>query len=430
LSKSRGAASFGRGVRWWFCTLGRVEWSIALSVPLGFIVIFVIAIGPAMLGSGGTADDASWVARLAFTWIAGLAVQVAITQALFTFRRPYKPHLEGSPAVLAEHLDDIPLHPITLTIGGVWIAIPDLTFNGERRESLFEEDRQRGSFIEKFSGGSRVLALWSGLLLALGLGVLVCLLIDMATTPGVIAQTGAIAEKTLSVSNARTEQNAAVAAVARPWIAAGWILCLQGFWQLLPVPQSLGRVGWSTAIGLFAQHPDPGATERVQAQYAVRIVRWWLVACAAATLVLGTLAIHTSGISTQPGGRALPAFAGIALLALWLFLSTRNEDLFASQLTLAGNQETGVLKSRMGIRTVLHRWQTARRQREQTERLRAVAQRERAEANDAARADEILQRLHAEGPAALTNDERAILSRVSEAIRRQRAREDHNPHNP
>ncbi len=384
-------------------------------------MICVIAIAPAMLDSVGTADDASWFARLAFAWIAGLAIQVAVTQALFTFQRPQKPDLAGLSAVPAEHVDDVPMHPVTLTIGGVWIAIPDLTFNGEHRESLFEENRQRDSLIERFSGASRVLVLWSALLLSLGLGVLVCLIIDTATTVGVIAQTAAIAE---------TEQSAAVAAVARPWIAAGWILCLQGFWQLLPVPQSLGRVGWSTVIGLFAQHPDTGANERVQAQYAVRVVRWWLVAWSLATLVIGTLAIHASGISNQPGGRALPAFTGITLLALWLFLSTRSEDLFASQMTLAGNLETGVLKSRMGIRSVLHRWQTARRQREQTQRLRAAAQREQAEANDATHADEILQRLHAQGPAALTNDERAILSRVSEAIRRQRAREDQNPHNP
>ena len=420
LSKSRGATNFGHGVRWWFCTIDRVEWSIALSVPLGLLAVILIAIAPTLFV--GDAADTAWITRLASVWVMGLAAQAAMTQTLFSVKRPFR-RPSSSQASSSATLDvDAPPHGVTLTMGGVWMAIPDLVFDVGDREMSDVNDRRRRSVLETFSGASRVLALWSVLLLTLGLGVMACLIVDTATTSSTFEENSATSFVT------STEPSATIAAVNRPWIAAGWILCLQGLWQLMPLPQSLGRVGWSAAIGLFAQHSDASASERVKAQHAVRIVRWWLVASALMTLIVGVLVIHTSGISTQPGGRALPAIAGVTLLALWLFASARGEDLFASQLTLASNQETGVLKSRIGMRTVIQRWRTVRREREQTQRLIVAAQRERAEADDAARADEILQHLHADGPAALTDAERAILSRVSEAIRRERARDEQNPH--
>ncbi|MBB3208643.1 hypothetical protein FHS27_004475 [Rhodopirellula rubra] len=421
LSKSRGAASFGRGVRWWFCAIGRVQWSIAISLPLAAIAIILIAMAPAMLG-GDHNDSGAWALSLATVWCVGLLIQAIITQTLFSVRRPLTAFGENLRSFVTS--DSILGHSVTLTIGGVWIAIPDLleSFNDDPIMDLhddpyydggsggFASPTYRPTILESFGGASRVLALWSALLMALGVAALVCLVCDRFWFGAATGNDDVSA--------------ASIALMDHPWIASAWILCLQVFWQLLPVPQSLGRVGWSAVIGLFSTVEDETASDLAKANHAVRSVRWWIVGAALVTLICGVLAIRSSGISTQAGGRAFPAFAGVTLLALWLLASTRNEDLFASQLTLAGNHETGVMKSRFGVRATLKRRKLKRLEQERVQKLRETVERERSEASDAARADEILQRLHANGPSSLSKEERDILSRVSEAIRRERERDN------
>ncbi|MCM2370017.1 hypothetical protein [Aporhodopirellula aestuarii] len=423
LSKSRGAASFGRGVRWWFCSIGRVQWSIALSLPLAAISVFLIAMAPSMFGGADHSDTGSWAVHLAFVWCIGLFIQAAITQTLFSVRPPANTinqihHFPPLPTHLASH-------SVTLTIGGVWIAIPDIDaspspeeFVDHEHNSLFADAPEElylrdnsQTILESFGGASRVLLLWSAVLMSLGVAALICLLFDRFSLYSLPQS-----------AEAGDASDAAIALVDRVWIASAWIFCLQGFWQLLPVPQSLGRVGWSAVIGLFSGAPNDEAGDREKATHAARMARWGIVAFALVTLVGGVMAIHASGISTQAGGRALPAFAGISLLAVWLFASTRGEDLFASQMTLAANGETGVMKSRLGIRAALQRREYKKSEKERIRKLREAADREHSEASDAARADEILQRLHANGPTSLTDEERAILGRVSEAIRRERER--------
>ncbi len=395
LSNSLAAASFGRSVRWWFCSIGSLHWSISLSLPLGFLAVSLLAVMPSIIGGNAETAPHDW-GYLAGVWLIGLAIQVVVTQALFAIPVPARKHAEV-PDIPGG--DDSVVHGVILTIGGVWMAIPDLHLL-----------RNRPRLLEAFGGASRVLALWSLMLLSIGIACLGCLLFDMFRTPESDTER-------VFISAASS-----IAAVDRPWVAASWIFCLQGFWQLLPLPQSLGRVGWSTVIGLFARPPDPTASDRRKAIHAVRRVQWWLVGMALATLLSGVLAIQFSGISTQTGGRVWPALGGVILLALWLFVSARGDDLLASQLILAANGETGVLHSRIGIRPTLDQWQAGRRQRARTRKLLETAKREREEASDAARVDEILQRLHAHGRDGLSDEERAILSRVSEAIRQERAR--------
>lgn len=401
LSNSLAAASFGRSVRWRICTIGSVHWSIALSVPLGYLAVLLLMMVPATIDVLDHTASIAW-RYLAGVWLIGLGIQSVVTQALFSIPLPTRHRIE----IARLPGDEAPRgHHVILSIGGVWMAIPDL-----------HRPPDHPRLLESFGGASRVLALWSLSLLSIGVACLGCLAIDA------VESVGADAGHALAPT-------AAIAAIDRPWVAASWIFCLQGCWQLLPLPQSLGRVGWSTVIGLFTRSRDPAASDRSNAIHAMRQVQWWLVGMSAATLVLGVLAIHLTGISSQPGGRAWPALSSVTLLALWMFVSSRGDDLLASQLILAANGETGVLHRRIGIRPLFRHWQAARRQRERTRKLLEVAKREREEASDAARVDEILQRLHASGRDSLSAEERAILSRVSEAIRQERAR-DQDSKNP
>ncbi|EMI54445.1 hypothetical protein [Rhodopirellula sallentina] len=412
-------------------------------------------------------ETAVWALSLTIVWCAGLLLQSVLTQILFSVGRPLRDlaRRDLRPAMLGRRpepvasTDDASGHSVTLTVGGVWVAVPSIQQSLRYQPSvdpydLFVEDdglgtglvgtglggtgravagrgltgrgetgfaghyeNSKSSILESFSGVSRVLALWSAQLMALGLAALACLLLDRWTQGPFVS--GAVDSGTSAVDGS----GAWIASIDRPWIAAAWMFCLQGFWQLLPVPQSLGRVGWSSVIGLFANVDDDAASEIMRANHAVRSVRWGIIGFAVLTLVGGVIAIRASDISSQAGGRAFPAFAGITLLALWLVASTRGEDLFASQLTIAENGETGVMRARYGIGAILLRRKQRRVEKERLRLLRETAQRERSEATDAARADEILQRLHSDGPGSLSEEERQILGRVSEAIRRERERD-------
>jgi len=410
LTNSRQSVCFGRGIRVLVGSIGRVQWSAALAVPLGIVALVLISVvsasldGSSAFASSGIRWDSDGLLPLAVLWSFGLAIQALLAQLLFTIPRRRSSREDDSESSLrSSQSAPTSTHPLTLTLGGVWMAIPDLVtpaFNAEptRRESV----------LESFGGASRVLFLWSMILMTLGVLTMGCLFADSQALQTVDA----------------VESAPWIASVDRPWIAAGWIFCLQGFWQLLPIPQSIGRVGWSSAIGLFASGgDDSGASTREIASTATRVVRWWIAGFSLLTFALGFAAISTAGIDPQAGGRAFPAYTGVVLLALWLLLSIQNEDLFASQLTLADNGETGIMKSRIGIATMWQRWQSTRQDRRRTQKLRETAVRERAEASDAARVDDILKRLHVDGPASLNDEERAILSRVSEAIRRERQRD-------
>ncbi|MFG0255717.1 MAG: hypothetical protein ACF787_11590 [Rhodopirellula sp. JB053] len=419
-----------------------MQWSIAISLPMAAIAVFLIAMAPVMLGQDHN-DSAVWALSLTIVWCAGLLLQAVLTQILFSVGRPlrdlarrdFRPAMLGRrPGPLASN-DDSSGHSVTLTAGGVWIAVPSIQQSLRYQPiadpyDLFVEDdgldssgftghygSAKSSILESFSGVSRVLALWSAQSMALGLAALACLLLDRWTHGAFV--TDAVESATSAVDGS----GAWIASIDRPWIAAAWMFCLQGFWQLLPVPQSLGRVGWSSVIGLFASVDEEATSEIMRANHAVRSVRWWIIGFAVLTLIGGVIAIRASDISSQAGGRAFPAFAGITLLAMWLVASTRGEDLFASQLTIAENGETGVMRARYGIGPVLLRRKQRRLEKERLRRLRETAQRERSEASDATRADEILQRLHSDGPASLSEEERQILGRVSEAIRRERERD-------
>jgi hypothetical protein len=116
----------------------------------------------------------------------------------------------------------------------------------------------------------------------------------------------------------------------------------------------------------------------------------------------------------------------LLILAITLWISSRWSDM---ERALAGFQsaanqdairtrDSRVSPSPLDIVLVFRQrigdWRTQRR-------LRAARSREQGEAIDAQRLDEILTRLHREGIEALSVEDRRILKRVSESLRRQRS---------
>ncbi|WP_283431393.1 hypothetical protein [Neorhodopirellula lusitana] len=429
MSKSRNAACFGRGVRWYLASTGTIDWSVAISLPLGLMTVLLLVLLP--LITGGNADliseitntnpiDAEaplsalfqlrWPFQLVLVWCAGLLFQVGLAHWWLSRTR--------TPDV------DQPHDIVTLTIGGVWMIFPqEVESAGEISSNSFRDaatsarshtdyDALKAHLTHRwptFTGANRTVVLWSLVLISLGLMTLLCL---------TISSWGDGEQGTLRLD--------------RPWIAACWMLCLQGVWQFLPLPQSLGRVAWSIMAGWWIQQSEESRLRdrseldetdfRLEAIRSTRCVRWAMVGTAFATLITGITAIQALGLTDELGVRPTPLIAGIVLLSVWLFASSRNADLFAIQYALAENSELGRLADRWSVKQFWGTFQKRRLQRAQDERLRAAVAKERAEAVDASKVDEILQRMHDDGPESLSNEERDLLKRVSEAIRQERER--------
>jgi hypothetical protein len=124
----------------------------------------------------------------------------------------------------------------------------------------------------------------------------------------------------------------------------------------------------------------------------------------------------------------------ILLLGILLWLSSRASDVTA---ILAGFQSRGedpytapelridqAQTSRPGPVSSIRR---SLRTRHDRRRVILAMKRERNEATDAARLDEILNRVHCDGIDSLSREDRAILDRVSETLRKQRQTESAPP---
>lgn len=371
-----------------------------MSVPLGLMTILLLIAVPAFISTDTATGSFEASLVLLAVWTIGLLGQCLIAQCWLGRSGKEAGDSRGLPST----------EVVTLTIGGVWAAPPseELTLNDIEPEGANRSDR-RG-----LSGAARLVMMWASVLVALGVAAWSCLIVDGRLESG----------------------------VDRPWVAAAWMFGLQAIWQVLPLPQSLGRVGWSVVLGWLSPAMSDGlsasrnaidawdplgpAEQRdamigPDALMSTRRVRWWILGFAFSTLIVGILAIRLAGFTTESGGQPLPVFAGVVLLSIWLFASSRNEDLFAIALTLSENGEIGRLADAFDPMVAWRKLREFKSQRVRTTRLKAAAAAERAEASDAARVDEILQRLHDQGQGSLSRDERELLQRVSEAIRRERA---------
>lgn len=190
------------------------------------------------------------------------------------------------------------------------------------------------------------------------------------------------------------------------WKTAAWLCWAQAMLQLYPLPRTPGRQLIGAASLMLSL--------RLPRRSQVAIFRRCLVVISFAMLLLA-IAILVTGASPM-GVNWLIFF----LLALMLWISSIGSDL---EKTLDGFQsfdraqflEDGKPQTlARRIRESLRQWHGRRR-------MRRAQRLERGEAVDAKRLDEILRRLHQEGMSSLSVEDRRILGRVSETLRRERA---------
>lgn len=207
--------------------------------------------------------------------------------------------------------------------------------------------------------------------------------------------------------------------------ATVWVLFLQAIAQCLPLPGCHGREAIAGLVETIG--------ERWQAR-SRRRAAMWLVGMIAIALLGGCLWF----LSVEDPGNGVPRWPFFALLsgACW---ATRRLDEFSLEETHRTRSQW--FSSKDGLYSSLQAGhgagptreaepETGRpvtpwrhpgmwyQQRRTTRRLQAAHQRELKEAIDAARLDEILERLHAGGLEALSADEKAVLRRVSDRLRK------------
>jgi hypothetical protein len=196
------------------------------------------------------------------------------------------------------------------------------------------------------------------------------------------------------------------------WKSAAWLCWAQALFQLFPLPRSFGR---QMLIAFAAM-----GIGRLELSRQVSIVRRSLETLALMTLV----ATIIWSMKFQP----TMELRGLLLVALaWLlFVSSRGSDVieilsgFQVQPALGPDLSVAHTKAAGGISQSYSNVVDFFRQRRRTRSLRQALQREHEEAVDSERLDGILARLHHEGMDALSPDDRRVLERVSESLRRQR----------
>lgn len=186
--------------------------------------------------------------------------------------------------------------------------------------------------------------------------------------------------------------------------ATAWLLWVQAACQCVPLSGTAGRLGLLAVIAIAAREAETWFRIRL----ARRLIR-------GTAIVLAFIAI---GLIPTELGDGVPRWILLVLLAAALWVSSRSRDIVAlsegfRDATLGGGglDESGSLVDRVRQRML------ARRRRR---RLVETAREEHLEATDAARLDAILERLRLEGVAALSDEERAVLGRVSDRLRRIR----------
>jgi hypothetical protein len=200
------------------------------------------------------------------------------------------------------------------------------------------------------------------------------------------------------------------------WRSAAWLCWVQCLFQMYPLPRTMGR----QTLAALASICGRGLNLTSQSL----ILRRCLSVVAGLTVVLAIISM--SG-ETQVFVVKWPL---ILLLGILLWLSSRASDVTA---ILAGFQSRGedpytapelridqAQTSRPGPVSSIRR---SLRTRHERRGVKLAMKKERNEATDAARLDEILNRVHCDGIDSLSREDREILDRVSENLRKQRQTE-------
>ncbi len=204
------------------------------------------------------------------------------------------------------------------------------------------------------------------------------------------------------------------------WRVGAWLFWVQAVCQMFPLPRTTGRQVLAALTSVCSR--------RLDLPHQVAVFRRCLVAVSLLTLVVAMMMIAGDGSMT------IPRWPLILLLALLLWTSSHSSDLadtmigFQSprvderyeQQSIDDNAVKKVIRENEYRIGIFQRVGEAIRTRQNRRRVKRAMVQERREAMDASRLDEILNRLHENGLDALSQEERAILNRVSQALRDRR----------
>ncbi len=191
------------------------------------------------------------------------------------------------------------------------------------------------------------------------------------------------------------------------WLAGAWLLWIQAVCQMFPLPKSLGRVWLVSLVSVLARD-----VERPQTDTARRLLQ---------VIATITAIIAVVSIESEPN-LAIPRWPLLLLLAVILWITARGSDVDDMLIAFASTVEPGseAALSRPARRTWLNRSGQSIRSVWLRRRARKALEQERNEAIDAGKLDDVLGQLHEQGFESLSSSDRALLNRVSEALRRQR----------
>jgi len=217
-------------------------------------------------------------------------------------------------------------------------------------------------------------------------------------------------------------------------LTATWLFWIQAACQAYPLPRNLGRGAIASAIALFAAEVDD--------ELQVKLLRRFLQLTAIVTLVVAMATMLADA------DVFLPRWPILVVLSLILWASTKNQDLrdwitsvhIAGADPIASHFGTGTsefddpaerdseLAEASPARTPwISEMIDSVRMRQKRKLARAVMHREREEASDAARLDQVLQRVSEQGTKGLSPEDQALLKRVSDTLRRNREPDEDEP---
>ena len=197
------------------------------------------------------------------------------------------------------------------------------------------------------------------------------------------------------------------------WRSGAWLCWAQAVFQVYPLPRTTGRQIMAALTSV--------SSGRLETEQQVTVFRRCLMCVGFATLLAAAWLI------AHDDGSSIPRWPLLMLLGVLVWISAGAADLrqrmvgfrLASPPQSEDDRLAGVMRPQ-SPRRLWGRLRAAWRSRRERRRVLLALENERREASDARRLDEILQRLHAEGIESLSMEERDILKRVSEALRKER----------
>lgn len=191
------------------------------------------------------------------------------------------------------------------------------------------------------------------------------------------------------------------------WLTGAWLCWVQVVLQMIPFPRTPGRQLLAAMVVGMGRSLPP--------QIQVRLLRQMLIVVSIGFVVLSLL-LHSSDNSGLASKWPLLLLGGILM-----FISSRSFEVTSLVDGLRqGHSSRGPLPRESWVQRTRH----SLAQRRDRVRLQRAMKRERGEAADAQRLDEILYRLHHDGVQSLSVEDRRILDRVSENLRRERGNQE------